>query len=59
MMAQDFEYIATKLDLTVPELQALLEGPNKSYHDYKSQDGLIDLGTQALRAVGLQKMIIR
>jgi N-acetyl sugar amidotransferase len=59
MMAQDFEYIATKLDLTVPELQALLEGPNKSYHDYKNRMGMINLGTQALRAVGLQKMIIR
>jgi hypothetical protein len=59
MMAQDFEYIATKLDLTVAELQALLDGPNKSYHDYKNRMGMINLGTLALRAVGLQKMIIR
>lgn len=59
MMAQDFEYIATKLDLTVAELQALLDGPNKSYHDYKNRMGMINLGTMALRALGLQKMIIR
>lgn len=59
MMAQDFEYIATKLDLTTAELQALLDGPNKSYHDYKNRMGMINLGTLALRAVGLQKMIIR
>ncbi|MDX6585464.1 MAG: hypothetical protein QOI10_4648 [Solirubrobacterales bacterium] len=59
MMAQDFEYIATKLDLTVAQLQALLDGPNKSYHDYKNRMGMINLGTLALRAVGLQKMIIR
>jgi N-acetyl sugar amidotransferase len=59
MMAQDFEYIATKLDMTTAELQALLDGPNKSYHDYKNRMGMINLGTLALRAVGLQKMIIR
>ncbi|MEA2884494.1 MAG: hypothetical protein QOH32_3750 [Bradyrhizobium sp.] len=59
MMAQDFEYIATKLDLTVAGLQALMDGPNRSYHDYKNRMGMINLGTQALRAVGLQKMIIR
>lgn len=59
MMAQDFEYIATKLDLSTAELQALLDGPNKSYHDYKNRMGMINLGTLALRAIGLQKMIIR
>jgi N-acetyl sugar amidotransferase len=59
LMAQDFEYIATKLDLTTAELQALLDGPNRSYHDYKNRMGMINLGTLALRAIGLQKMIIR
>lgn len=56
---QDFEYIATKLDLTVPELQGLLRGPNKSYRDYKSRMPLIQLGTQVLRAFGVQRAIIR
>lgn len=58
-MAQDFEYIATKLDVTVDDLRALLAGPKKSYHDYKNRMGLINLGTLALRTIGLQKMIIR
>ena len=58
-MAQDFEYIATKLDMSVEELRALMNGPNKSYRDYKSSMPLIDLGTRVLRAVGAQKMIVR
>lgn len=58
-IGQDFEYIATKLDLTVAELQALLKGPNKSYRDYKSAMPLIQLGTAVLRAFGVQRAIIR
>jgi N-acetyl sugar amidotransferase len=58
-VAQDFEYVATKLDLTTVELQALLDGPNKSYRDYRNRMGMINLGTLALRTIGLQKMIIR
>ena len=58
-LAQDFEYIATKLNLTVDELRAIMAGPNKSYRDYANSMGLIDLGTKALRAVGVQRAIIR
>lgn len=58
-MAQEFEYIATKLDMSVEELRALMNGPNKSYRDYKSSMPLIDLGTKVLRAIGAQKMIVR
>ena len=36
-----------------------MHGPNKSYRDYKSQHGLITLGTQVLRALGVQRAIIR
>lgn len=58
-IAQDFEYIATKLDISVDELQALLRSPNKSYRDYKSAMPLIRLGTQVMRALGMQRAIIR
>lgn len=58
-VAQDFEYVATKLDISVAELQALLHGPNKSYADYKSAMPMISLGTQVLRALGIQRAIIR
>ncbi|QDW39790.1 N-acetyl sugar amidotransferase [Bradyrhizobium sp. KBS0727] len=58
-MAHEFEYVATKLDLTVAELRALMNGPNKSYRNYKSSMPLINLGTKVLRALGVQKMMVR
>jgi N-acetyl sugar amidotransferase len=56
---QDLEYVAKKLDLTPDEFRALMAGPNKSYRDYKSNMPLIELGTKALRMVGVQRAIIR
>ncbi|VVE49633.1 LPS biosynthesis protein [Pandoraea anapnoica] len=58
-LAQDFEYIATKLGITVQDLRNLLEGPKKTYKDYKNDMGFIDLGTRVLRALGIQRAIIR
>lgn len=58
-IAQDFEYVATKLDISVDELRSYLEGPNKSYHDYQSNMPLIRLGTWVMRALGNQRAIIR
>ncbi len=58
-LAQDFEYIATKLGLTVAELQALHAGENKTYKDYANDMALIELGTKVLRALGVQRAIIR
>ena len=58
-LAQDFEYIATKLDLTVAELRAIMAGPNKSYKDYKNAMTFIDFGTRVMRAIGVQRAIIR
>ena len=58
-ITQDFEYVATKLDIGVAELQGYLNGPNRTYRDYKSAMPLIHLGTQVLRALGVQRAIIR
>jgi len=58
-VAQDFEYIATKLDISVEELRALHDGPKKTYRDYKSAMPFIQLGTHVMRAVGVQRAIIR
>lgn len=58
-LQEDFEYIATKLGLSVAELRAIMAGENRSYKDYANAMGLIDLGTRVLRAVGIQKSIIR
>ncbi|WLR96194.1 N-acetyl sugar amidotransferase [Shinella sumterensis] len=56
---RDMEFVATKLGLTVSELEALRDGPNKSYRDYKNAMTLIDFGTKVMRGLGLQKALMR
>ena len=52
---QDFEYIATKLGITVEELQSYLDAPNKTYKDYKNQMTIYDIGAKVMRLLGLEK----
>jgi len=52
---QDFEYIATKLGVSVNELKGYLEAPNKQYTDYKNQMWLYNLGAKIMRTLGLEK----
>ncbi len=58
-MAQDFEYVAKKLGLTVTEFQKLFEGKNKTYRDYKNNMFLINLGTKVMTMLGLEKRVVR
>lgn len=58
-IGEDFEYIATKLGITVEELRALHDGPKKTFRDYKNDMALMDLGAKVLRAAGVQRAIIR
>lgn len=58
-IAEDFEYIATKLGLTVPELQAYHDAPKKTYRDYRNAMTFIDLGAKVMRALGMERRIIR
>lgn len=58
-IAQDFEYIAKKLGLTVQELREIMNGENKTYRDYKSNMPLISFATSILKMLGVQKAIIR
>jgi len=51
---QDFEYIATKLGITVAELQGYMDAPNKSYRDYKSQETIYLFGAKVMRMLGLE-----
>ena len=58
-LKQEFEFVANKLGLTVAELQSLFDGENKTYRDYKNKRWLIGLGTNVLRALGLEKRYFR
>lgn len=53
--AQDFEFVATKLGITVAELQSYMEQPNKSFRDYRSQQSVYAIGARLMRWVGLER----
>lgn len=54
-IATDFEYIATKLGISVEELQSYMDAPNKTYKDYKSQENVYSIGAKVMRLIGLEK----
>ena len=58
-LKQEFEYVAHKLGLTVDELRQLFELPKKTYRDYKNKRGLIGMGANAMRWLGLEKRYFR
>lgn len=49
----DFEYVATKLGITVDELRSYHAAPNKSYRDYASRAWLFTLGSRAMSLLRL------
>jgi N-acetyl sugar amidotransferase len=53
-IAQDFEYIATKLGISVAELQGYYDAPNKTYKNYKSQEWVFELGARAMKFLGME-----
>lgn len=56
---EDFEYIATKLGISVKELRGYHEMPLKTYKDYKNQEWLFDLGAKVLKAIGVERAVKR
>jgi N-acetyl sugar amidotransferase len=58
-LTSEFEYVAHKLDLTVPELQRIFDGENKTFHDYKNKRFLIGIGARILSAIGLERRLFR
>jgi N-acetyl sugar amidotransferase len=54
-IAQDFEYVATKLGISVEELQGYMDAPRKTYRDYKSQQRIYLVGARLMKLVGLER----
>ena len=52
---QDFEYIATKLGISIDELQSYMDAPNKTYKDYKSQENIYNIGAKVMRLLDWKK----
>ena len=59
MIHHDFEYIATKLGISVEELQGYFDGPNKGYLDYKNQIWTYKIGTRVMQMLGMEKRTMR
>jgi N-acetyl sugar amidotransferase len=53
---KDFEYIATKLDITKEELQKYLHEENKTFKDYKNQEWLLELGATIFTLLGIERV---
>jgi DNA-binding HxlR family transcriptional regulator len=58
-MAQEFEYVATKLGWSVAEFRQILNGENKTFRDYKNKLPLITLGARISNLLGLENRIFR
>jgi len=58
-LKQEFEYVASKLGLTVAELQEIFEGENKTYRDYKNKRWAIGVGANVMRRLGLERRLFR
>ena len=54
---EDFEYIAFKLNVTVKELESLMQGKNRTYKDYKNKMYIFSLGTFIMRLFGEKELL--
>ena len=53
IIMREFAYVATKLGISVEELQCYLSAPNRSYRDYRSQAYLYAIGAYVMKILRL------
>lgn len=56
---REFNFVCKKLDISDAELKNIMIGSNKSFKHYKSSYYLIQFFVKLLRAVGMEKRLIR
>ena len=56
---EDFEYIATKLGISVAELRSYHQMPLKTYRDYRNKQWMFNLGAKTLKLLGIERAIKR
>ncbi|MEO6096584.1 MAG: N-acetyl sugar amidotransferase [Fibrobacteria bacterium] len=54
-ISHDFEYIATKLGISVAELQGYMDAPNKTYRDYRNQQWIYETGAWVMRKLSMER----
>ena len=52
----EFDYMATKLGISVDELQKYFDMPKMYYWDYKNQESIFKFGAKAMNVLGLEKV---
>jgi hypothetical protein len=50
----EIEFVASKLGITVDELNGFMALPGRTYRDFKSQRQLYDIGAKVMRLFGLE-----
>lgn len=58
-LAKEFEFVASKLDLSVSELKEIFSGENRTYKQYRNKRALIGLGTKILNYLGVEKRLFK
>ena len=58
-LEKEFDYVASKLDLSSEDLKSLFEGPNLTFNDYKNKRFLIGIGYKILSKLGLEKRLFK
>lgn len=58
-IAQDFEYIATKLGITVEELHGYKDAPNKTVADYRSYRSIFNAGAKLMNLLGMDSRMAK
>lgn len=56
---QDLEYIVEKLDMTKEEFLEIMNGPNKTFRDYKNNEKLLKSAIKLAMKVGIEKRNFR
>lgn len=56
---EEFDYIATKLDISSEELRRYHEMPLKTHRDYRNQERLFSGGSKVMKALGLERSVKR
>ena len=58
-IADEFKYIATKLNVAEEELRSYINAPNKTYKDYNNRESMFMFGAIVLKTFGIEKSIKR
>lgn len=58
-LAQEFDYVASKLGISREELRSIFDAPNKTFDDYRNKRWLIKLGAVILKTLGLERRFFR